>query len=223
MPYIVRVKICCIGSLEEARLAMSYGANALGLVSAMPSGPGVIPDAVIAEVARATPPGVTPVLLTAEQEAPAIIEQQKRLGPRGIQLVDQVAPEAFVELKAALPGVALMQVIHVLGPESLDEALQAATHADALLLDSGNPRLPVKELGGTGRTHNWEISREICARSPVPVFLAGGLNPGNVAEAIRQVRPYGVDICSGVRSGGRLDEAKLAAFMRAVRSTWDLD
>lgn len=223
MPYIVRVKICCIGSLEEARLAMSYGANALGLVSAMPSGPGVIPDEVIADVARSTPPGVTPVLLTAEQEAPAIIEQQKRLGPRAIQLVDQVAPEAFVELKAALPGVALMQVIHVLGPESLEEALQAATDADALLLDSGNPGLPVKELGGTGRTHNWEISHEICARSPVPVFLAGGLNAGNVAEAIYQVRPYGVDICSGVRSGGRLDEAKLAAFMRAVRSTWDLD
>lgn len=223
MPYIVRVKICCISSPEEARLAIAYGANALGLVSAMPSGPGVIPDAVIAEVARATPPGVTPVLLTAEQEAPAIIEQQKRLGPRAIQLVDHVAPEAFVDLKAALPGVALMQVIHVLGPESLVEALQAAGYADALLLDSGNPGLPVKELGGTGRTHNWEISREICARSPGPVFLAGGLNPGNVAEAIRQVRPYGVDICSGVRTDGRLDEAKLAAFMRAVRSTWDLD
>ena len=223
MPSIVRVKICCISSPEEARLAIAYGANALGLVSAMPSGPGVIPDEVIAEVARATPPGVTPVLLTAEQEAPAIIEQQKRLGPRAIQLVDQVAPEAFVELKAALPGVALMQVIHVLGPESLDEALQAAGYADALLLDSGNPGLPVKELGGTGRTHNWEISREICARSSVPVFLAGGLNAGNVAEAIRQVRPYGVDVCSGVRTDGSLDEAKLAAFMRAVRSTWDLD
>lgn len=223
MPNIVRVKICCISSLREARLASAYGANALGLVSAMPSGPGVVSDEIIAQVARATPPGITPVLLTAEQEAPAIIDQQRRLRPRAIQLVDYVAPETFAELRTTLPGVALMQVIHVMGPSSLDEALAAAGHADALLLDSGNPGLPVKELGGTGRTHNWEISREICARSPVPVFLAGGLNPGNVADAIRQVRPYGVDICSGVRTGGRLDEAKLAAFMQAVRSTWELD
>lgn len=223
MPSIVRVKICCISSLQEARLAIAYGANALGLVSAMPSGPGVIPDAVISDVATATPPGVTPVLLTAEQDAPAIIDQQRRLRPRAIQLVDHVEPEAFAELRAALPGMALIQVIHVLGPTSIDQALAAAGHADALLLDSGNPGLPVKELGGTGRTHNWDISREICARSPVPVFLAGGLNPGNVADAIRQVRPYGVDICSGVRTDGRLDEAKLATFMRAVRSTWELN
>jgi len=223
MPSIVRVKICCISSVQEARLVIAYGANALGLVSAMPSGPGVVSDEIIARVARATPPGITPVLLTAEQDAAAIIDQQRRLRPRAIQLVDHVEPEAFAELYAVLPGVALMQVIHVMGPASLDEALAAAGHADALLLDSGNPGLPVKELGGTGRTHNWEISREVCARSPVPVFLAGGLNPDNVAEAIRRVRPYGVDICSGVRTDGRLDEAKLAAFMRAVRSTWELD
>lgn len=223
MAYIVRVKICCIGSLEEARLAIECGANALGLVSAMPSGPGVIPDETISLVAADTPPGVTPVLLTAEQDAVAIIAQQRRLGPRAIQLVDHVEPSAFATLRAALPGIALMQVIHVTGPEALADALAAAGYADALLLDSGNPALAVKELGGTGRTHNWEISRAICERSPVPVFLAGGLNPGNVVAAIRQVRPFGVDICSGVRTEGRLDPVKLAAFMRAVRSTWELD
>lgn len=223
MPYLARIKICCIGSPEEARLAIRQGANALGLVSAMPSGPGVIADEMIARVAAAIPPGVTPVLLTAEQEARPIIDQQRRLGPRAIQLVDYVEPSVFPELRAALPGIALMQVIHITGPESLADALKAAGYADALLLDSGNPTLAIKELGGTGRTHNWEISREICERSPVPVFLAGGLNPENVAAAIRQVRPYGVDICSGVRTEGRLDPVKLAAFMRAVRSTWELD
>ncbi|MFO7698266.1 MAG: phosphoribosylanthranilate isomerase [Anaerolineae bacterium] len=223
MSYLARVKICCIGSMEEAHLAIECGANALGLVSAMPSGPGVIPDEMIARVAAATPPGVTPVLLTSEQEAGPIIEQQRRLGPRAIQLVDYVKPSVFTELRAALPGIALMQVTHITGPESLADALKAAGCADALLLDSGNPTLAIKELGGTGRTHNWEISREICERSPVPVFLAGGLNPDNVAAAIRQVRPYGVDICSGVRTEGRLDPVKLAAFMRAVRSTWELD
>jgi phosphoribosylanthranilate isomerase len=223
MPYIVRVKVCCIGSLEEARLAISFGANALGLVSAMPSGPGVISDEIIAQVAAATPPGVSSVLLTAEQEPAAIIVQQRKLRPRVIQLVDHVAPVAFAEMHAALPGIALMQVIHVAGPHSLDEALAAARYADALLLDSGNAGLPVKELGGTGRTHNWEISRAICESAGVPVFLAGGLNPGNVAAAIHQVRPYGVDVCSGLRTEGRLDRAKLATFMHAVRSTWELD
>jgi phosphoribosylanthranilate isomerase len=223
MPYIARVKICCISSLEEARLAISFGANALGLVSAMPSGPGVISDDTIMQVAAATPPGVSSVLLTAEQDPAAIIAQQRLLRPRGIQLVDYVSPSAFAELRAALPGIVLMQVIHVTGPQSLDEALAAAGYADALLLDSGNASLPVKELGGTGRTHNWDISRAICESAAVPVFLAGGLNPGNVAAAIRQVRPYGVDVCSGLRTEGRLDRSKLGAFMQAVRSTWELN
>jgi len=222
VPYLPRVKICCIGSLDEARLAIDCGANALGLVSSMPSGPGVIPDEVIAQVAGSTPPGVTSVLLTAEQGAREIIDQQRRLGPRAIQLVDYVAPAEYSELRASLPGIALIQVIHVTGPEAVEQALEASRFADALLLDSGNPSLTVKELGGTGRTHNWEISREICARSAVPVFLAGGLSAGNVAEAIRQVHPYGVDVCSGVRTAGRLDRDKLGAFMQAVRSSWEL-
>jgi phosphoribosylanthranilate isomerase len=223
MPYIPRVKICCISSPAEARLAIAHGANALGLVSAMPSGPGVIADEMIARIAAATPPGVTPVLLTSQQEAGAIIDQQRRLRPRAIQLVDWVEPAECAALRAALPGIALMQVIHVTGAASVEQALTAASYVDALLLDSGNPSLAIKELGGTGRTHNWEISREICARAGVPVFLAGGLNPENVVAAIRQVRPYGVDICSGVRTAGLLDPAKLSAFMRAVRATWELN
>jgi len=223
VPYCARTKICCIADVDEARLVMAYGANALGLVSAMPSGPGVIDDEMIARVAAMTPPGVTSVLLTAEQEPAAIIAQQRRLGPRALQLVDHMEPSALAELHAALPGIALMPVIHVTGPGSLDEALAAAPYAHALLLDSGNPGAAIKELGGTGRTHDWEISRQIRERVTVPVFLAGGLNPENVASAIELVRPYGVDVCSGVRTEGRLDRAKLAAFMRAVRSRWELD
>jgi phosphoribosylanthranilate isomerase len=93
-----------------------------------------------------------------------------------------------------------------------------APEVDALLLDSGNQSLPVKELGGTGRTHDWSVSRRIVEAAPVPVYLAGGLTPDNVGEAVRRVRPFGVDVCSGVRSGGRLDEARLAAFAAAVRA-----
>jgi phosphoribosylanthranilate isomerase len=89
---------------------------------------------------------------------------------------------------------------------------------DALLFDSGNPSLAVKELGGTGRVHDWSISRRIREQVNVPVFLAGGLNAGNAAEAARQVRPFGLDICSGVRTDGRLDESKLRAFVEALAS-----
>ena len=120
-------------------------------------------------------------------------------------------------IREELPDVKIVQVIHVTGDESVDEALRVAASVDALLLDSGNPKLAVKELGGTGRRHDWSLSRRIVDSSPVPVYLAGGLNAGNVAEAIETVRPFGVDICSGVRTDGKLDEAKLSAFMRETK------
>jgi phosphoribosylanthranilate isomerase len=115
-----------------------------------------------------------------------------------------------------MPGVALVQVIHVCGDDSIDKAVAVAPHVDALLLDSGNQDLAVKELGGTGRRHDWAISRRIREVSPKPIYLAGGLNAGNVAEAIDTVGPFGLDVCSGVRTKGRLDAEKLAAFVRAA-------
>jgi phosphoribosylanthranilate isomerase len=207
-----RVKICCIASVEEARLAVECGASAVGLVSQMPSGPGVIEEDLIAELAARVPPPVATFLLTCKQDAESIIAQQRRCRVNTLQLCDRVAPELYEELRAALPGVSLVQVVHVTGPESLGEALAAAPNADALLLDSGNQSLPVKELGGTGRVHDWQVSRAIRERAGVPVFLAGGLNPSNVAAAVEAVRPFGLDVCSGVRTGGRLDAEKLSRF-----------
>jgi phosphoribosylanthranilate isomerase len=212
-----RVKICCIGSVEEAWTAIRLGASALGLVSSMPSGPGVIPDDRIAEIASIVPPGVASVLLTSRQNATGIIEQQRAARVNTIQIVDRLTHGTYHDLRAAMPGVALMQVIHVTGPESVDEAMEIAPHVNALLLDSGNPSLAVKELGGTGRVHNWEISRTIRERAPVPIYLAGGLRPENAGEAIRTVGPFGLDLCSGVRTDGALDEVKLTAFFDAVR------
>ncbi|MFN0149524.1 MAG: phosphoribosylanthranilate isomerase [bacterium] len=211
-----RMKICCISSIDEAALAIRYGASALGLVSAMPSGPGVIDDDTIAEIARRIPPGVASFLLTSRIDADAIIEQQRHTGVNTVQLCDAVAPNGHVRLREALRGIRIVQVIHVRSDASVAEALDAATRVDALLLDSGNPSLAVKELGGTGRTHDWQLSRRIVDESPVPVFLAGGLTESNVGEAIRAVRPFGVDLCSGVREAGRLSEAKLARFVAAV-------
>lgn len=211
-----RVKICCIASVEEARMATRAGASALGLVSEMPSGPGVIPADTIAEIAAAAPPGVATFLLTCRTDPGEIAEQQRRSGVGVIQLCDEPAPGARAALRRALPGVKLVQVIHVLGPQSVNAAFAAAPEVDALLLDSGRPDLAVKELGGTGRVHDWETSRAIREAVDVPVFLAGGLRPDNVARAIGIVRPFGVDLCSGIRTEGRLDERLLADFMRAV-------
>jgi phosphoribosylanthranilate isomerase len=210
------VKVCCISSVAEARLAVRYGASAVGLVSAMPSGPGVIPEEAIAEIARAVPPAVASFLLTSRQDAAGIIEQQRRLRVTTLQIVDRLTTGSHRDLRAALPGIGLVQVIHVTGLESVDEARALASDVDALLLDSGNPALAVKELGGTGRRHDWRLSHEIRKRVDVPVFLAGGLEPENVAEAIAEVGPFGLDICSGVRTDGALDERKLERFFAAV-------
>jgi phosphoribosylanthranilate isomerase len=215
----VRVKICCIASVDEARLAIEAGAAALGLVSAMPSGPGPIDEALIAEIAAAVPPPTETFLLTSQQSAEAIVRQHRRCRTSVLQLVDAVADEDLKQLRAALPTIKLVQVVHVTGPASVDKALAAARFVDALLLDSGNPQLAIKQLGGTGRTHDWAHSRAIVDRSPVPVWLAGGLSVGNVGAAIDAVRPFGIDLCSSVRSDGRLDAGKLAAFMAAVRSS----
>jgi phosphoribosylanthranilate isomerase len=216
-PGVVRVKICCISSREEARLAISYGASALGLVSEMPSGPGVIPEELICDIAATVPPGVASFLLTSLQDARAIIEQQRRCGANTIQICDRLESGTYADLREALPGIRLVQVIHVTGEESVEEAVRAARHADAILLDSGNQSLKIKELGGTGRVHDWAVSRRIRDAVPRPLFLAGGLAASNVFEAILQVRPFGIDVCSGVRSNGRLDEGKLAALFEQVR------
>ncbi len=207
-----RVKVCCIGSAEEARLAVECGASAVGLVSEMPSGPGVIAEELIAEIAARVPPGVATFLLTCRQDADSIVAQQRRCRVNTLQLCDRVPAGTYAELRAHLPGVSLVQVVHVGGEESFEEAMSAARHVDALLLDSGDQSLAVKELGGTGRTHDWRVSRRIVEASPVPVFLAGGLKPENVAEAVSTVRPFGLDVCSGVRTDGRLDAEKLRRF-----------
>jgi phosphoribosylanthranilate isomerase len=213
-----RVKICCISSHAEAALAICYGAAAIGLVSKMPGGPGVIDEDLIAAIAARTPPPIATFLLTCQQDAAEIIAQQRRLRANTLQLVDRVELSAYRELRRHLPGIALVQVIHVVDEESITEAQTVAPHVDALLLDSGNQSLPIKELGGTGRTHDWTISHRICASVNKPVFLAGGLKAENVVEAIRQVQPFGLDVCSGVRTEGKLDEAKLARFMINVAS-----
>jgi phosphoribosylanthranilate isomerase len=216
-PVSHRVKICCIASEAEAVMAVRMGASAVGLVSRMPSGPGPIPESRIRDIARTVPAGVATFLLTCETTAERIIAQQRYTGANTLQLVDDVAPAIYGALRVALPGIKIVQVIHVRDESALAQSREVSPLVDAILLDSGNPSLSIKELGGTGRAHDWAVSRKIRDAVDVPIYLAGGLNPGNVAQAIAQVQPFGVDVCSGLRADGHLDEQKLADFMRAVR------
>ncbi|WP_402720868.1 phosphoribosylanthranilate isomerase [Janthinobacterium rivuli] len=212
-----RIKICCIASIDEAQLAIAAGADALGLVAAMPSGPGPIPDARIAQIAAWTPPPVATFLLTSETTAQAIAEHVRATQPSTVQIVGHIDPGEVEKLARLLPHVRRVQVIHVEGPQALDLIPAYAPHVHAFLLDSGRPGALVPELGGTGRTHDWSISARFVRASPRPVFLAGGLDDTNVADALRQVRPYGIDLCSRVRTDGKLDVMKLALLMAAVR------
>lgn len=213
-----RVKVCCIATVDEARVAIAHGASAIGLVSEMPSGPGVIEEALIAEIAAAVPPAIGTFLLTSRPSVDVIVDQQRRTRVNTIQLCDDLPPGAHEALRTALPGISLVQVVHVDGEDAIGRARAIGHAVDAILLDSGNPAAQVKELGGTGRRHDWAFSAEIVARVSCPVFLAGGLTPENAVEAIHTVRPWALDVCSGVRTDGRLDAEKLARLFAAVHS-----
>ena len=215
---LLRIKICCIASESEAASAVNAGAAAVGLVGKMPSGPGPISDAEIYRIARSVPPPIATFLLTSEQTAQGIIEHHHRTKTNTIQIVDELTDRAYNDIREALPNVKLVQVVHVVSEKSVDEAAELAEYVDAILLDSGNPNLVIKELGGTGRRHDWSLSRKIVETCGKPVFLAGGLNAENIREAIDTVQPFGLDICSGVRTDGKLDLVKLDKFFKAVHN-----
>lgn len=214
----IRIKICCIQSEDEAALAATAGADAIGLVGKMPSGPGPIPDADIARIAAHAPDKVMPVLLTSETTPKGIVDHVARCRPSALQLVDRIAPDAITTIRAAFPSLRIFQVVHMQSAADIETALATAPLVDDLLLDSGQPDAARRELGGTGRVHDWTLSREVAARAPCPVWLAGGLGPDNVAEAVEAVRPHGVDVCSRLRVGGRLDPTLLAAFIANARA-----
>jgi phosphoribosylanthranilate isomerase len=213
---MTRVKICCIKNIEEAKNAIAYGASAIGLVGRMPSGPGPITDEEIKIIAAYAPPPIATFLLTCETSVDKIVEHHRKVNTNTIQIVDALNEENYKELKEKLPAVKIVQVIHVIDESSVDEAVRISEQVDALLLDSGNPNKAVKELGGTGRQHDWKLSRKIVEQSKVPLFLAGGLNPSNVRQAIEEVQPFGVDLCSGLRPKGDLDLKLLEEFFKEV-------
>jgi len=178
----------------------------------------MIDDRTIAAIAAAVPPPIATFMLTSDFTAHRIAEHVRATGPSTVQIVSHIGPAESEKLVDLLPTTRRVQVIHVEDERALDLIPGYAPNAHAFLLDSGRPSLETPEYGGTGRIHDWEVSAEFVRRSPLPVFLAGGLSPSNVGEAIRRVRPFAVDLCSGVRTDGRLDREKLTAFIDAVRS-----
>lgn len=212
------IKICCIATIEEASFAVRYGASAIGLVSAMPSGPGTISEEMIAEIVPHVPEGIATFLLTSKRDAASIIRQWHKTHVTTLQIVDAVEKSVYSAIRTEVPHLSIVQVIHVNGEEAVREAIDVEPFVDSILLDSGNPKLKTKVLGGTGKTHDWKISKQIVDSVAVPVFLAGGLNPDNVQQAIEAVHPFGVDVCSGVRTDGKLDEEKLRRFIEAVKA-----
>lgn len=214
----MNVKICCIASVAEAQLALAAGATALGLVGPMPSGPGILSLDEIATIVNSLSSKNNTFFLTSALSVEKIIQQHQKVKSSTIQIVDELPKGALADLKRELPAIDLVQVVHVIDESSIDYALAKAEQADYLLLDSGNPNSEIKELGGTGRTHNWQLSRRIIEQSNIPVYLAGGLSPDNAKQAMEEVQPYGLDLCSGVRTNGALDQEKLSRFFAAVKS-----
>jgi phosphoribosylanthranilate isomerase len=179
----------------------------------------MIADELIAEIAASIPPPVSRFLLTSRTDPASVVEHVAACRVDTVQLVDAVPAETYAALQSELPHVRVVQVVHVEGNDAVMEAQRVAPHVHAILLDSGRPKALMRELGGTGRTHDWRISREVVLSVPdTPVFLAGGIGPGNVREAIRQVRPYGIDLCSAVRTEGRLDPVKVAHLVAEIEA-----
>ena len=212
----VKVKICCIISIQEASLAIAHGAAAIGLVGRMPSGPGIITDELIHSIAKTVPPPIDSFLLTSETTAEAIIEHHNKVNTTTIQMVDALTDRQYHKIREAIPHVKLVQVIHVLDEKAVQEAIEISEWVDAILLDSGNPNLSTKVLGGTGKIHNWDLSKKIRENISIPTYLAGGINKDNIRKAIDHVQPYGIDLCSSVRTNGQLDERKLEELFKAL-------
>ena len=200
---------------QEIALAAEAGADLVGLVGPMPTGPGTLSLQDAATLARSVPDGILPVLLSSSTTEQDLIRDLQVVRPHTVQIVQHVAREVHISLAGSLPGIARLQVIHVEGPEAVDLIRTYGDAPDGFLLDSGRPG--ANELGGTGRVHDWSVSRACVEAAKRPVFLAGGLNPANVTDAVRQVSPHGIDVCSGVRTDDRLDPEKLSAFMASIQ------
>jgi phosphoribosylanthranilate isomerase len=210
-----RVKVCGNRSGRDVALAVAAGVDAVGLICGLThrSEDGLdAPRA--AALARQVPPYVTTVLVTHLAAPDRILDLVDAVGPDLLQLHGEIEPDCTREVRRARPAIRIVQAVHVTGEAALTRAQRFEPHCDALLLDSRT----ADRLGGTGITHDWSLSRRIVDRARVPVILSGGLTDRNVIEAIRTVRPFAVDVNSGVDDpAGDKDPARLDRFVHAAQ------
>jgi phosphoribosylanthranilate isomerase len=199
---VIKVKICGVRTVEDAMKCVACGADAVGVLLA--DSPRRITILQAADIVKCMPPFVTPVIVMMPSAAEEAIEAAGVIGPGAIQLQGDEPPEMLLEIKKALPHIKLIKAVHVGSGGEMDKARSYEGTADAILLDTMSPG-----RGGSGRTHDWTLSGEIVADIRSPVVLAGGLSPSNVAEAIKRVRPFAVDVASGVEGNGRVKDIKL--------------
>jgi phosphoribosylanthranilate isomerase len=212
MPFI---KICGLRSYEEARLALDCGATAFGfLVGLSYATADQISPENAAGIIGKLPENADTVIVTHQTDPEKAAALARITGGHTLQVHGDMPPAGVRKLAALAPDLRLIKAVHVSGPESIEAAAAYAGIAHALLLDTRT----VDRLGGTGRTHDWSISARIVAAVPVPVYLAGGLTPENISDAIERVRPAGVDVNSGVKdSAGEKDAEKVSLFVsRAI-------
>jgi phosphoribosylanthranilate isomerase len=213
---MVRVKICGIRSVAEARLAERLGADAVGvLVGQMHASADFIEPAEAGRIARSVPPFVSTVLVTHVEEVQELVRLAETVACQVVQLHSDLGPVALGELRRRLAPRKIIGKVSVEDDTAVARAREIAPFVDAIVLDSRDRA--TGRVGGTGHVHDWSLSARIVAASSVPIILAGGLTPENVAEAIRVVRPWGVDVNSGVKAAdGRKDEERVRRFIAAV-------
>ena len=201
--------------------AIEAGVDAVGFVCAEPASIRTIKKIDAASIAATIPPPINSFVLNSETTASEIAEVVRLVKAHTVQVVSDIGPNESEELARLIPSTHRVQVIHIQSKGDLQLIDRYAPFVHAFLLNSGKSTGDGPISGGTGRVHDWSLSAQFVQQSPLPVFLAGGLSAENVGRAIRTVRPFGVDLCSGARSKGRLDPDKLTAFVQAVRMTDD--
>ena len=217
MARTVKVKICGIRRREDARLAIDRGADAIGVLVGQqhPS-----PDFISAELAscilRDLPPFVSGVLVTHVDQPKDLLGLIKQVKPSAVQIHSAMPPDALAAVRRHHPELPLLKVVHANGPNPIATIRAYAGLINGVVSDSCNPA--TGQVGGTGMPHDWAVSAQLARQGGLPLILAGGLTPNNVAAAIAQVSPWGVDVNSGVKGDdGFKSDARLNDFIARAR------
>ena len=212
----VKVKICGVTNREDAHLVVDSGADMLGMIVDVPvETPRKISIEKAEELAKGIGDAINIVVVLCPRSVEEVETVVRRLEPFGVQMHGFESNAFLRDVREVLPDVKLIKTVHVDEQGTVHGVMPEEDYVDFILLDTFSV-----QIGGTGKTHRWDISRKIVEDSIIPVILSGGLTPENVGDAIKEVNPYGVDVASGVESsGGRKSKEKVLQFMRNAKCT----